>query len=337
MKKVSVVILNWNGELLLREFLPSVIANTNKDLVDVVVADNGSSDNSIYILESEFPEVGIIKLGQNYGFAEGYNCALKHIKTEYSVLLNSDVAVTPNWIEPLLEYMEANPQTAACQPKIRSYRHPDFFEHAGACGGFIDHFGYPFCRGRLFHHLEKDHHQYDTVIPIFWATGACLFVRTQTYYEVGGLDSTFFAHMEEIDLCWRLKSRGYQLVCIPQSTVYHLGAATLSQENPHKTFLNFRNNLFMLYKNLPEKDLHRILTIRLLLDTAAFFTTLLSGKIENAKAIFKAVRSFYQNRILYTDKRKENLALSKCSVFAEMYNGSIVFDLFFKRKKQIDF
>ncbi len=335
MKKVSVVILNWNGELLLREFLPSVVANTNQELADIIVADNGSSDNSITILESEFPEVGIIKLEENLGFAEGYNRALKHINTEYSILLNSDVAVTPHWIEPLIGYMDNHPQTAACQPKIRSFRHPEYFEHAGACGGYIDHLGYPFCRGRLFHHLEKDNKQHDSITPIFWATGACLFVRTKTFYEVGGLDATFFAHMEEIDLCWRLKSRGYELVCIPQSTVFHLGAATLSNESPHKTYLNFRNNLFMLYKNLPERDLHRVMTTRLILDSAAFFSTLLSGKTENAKAIFKAVRSFYQNKSLYTEKRKENLALSKCTQFSEMYSGSIIFDFFVKRKKQI--
>lgn len=337
MKKVSVVILNWNGASLLREFLPSVIANTDSNLADVIVADNGSTDNSIAVLESEFPQVGIIRLNENLGFAEGYNQALKGIQTEYSILLNSDVQVTPNWIEPIVTYMDAHPQAAACQPKIRSYRNPEYFEHAGACGGFIDRLGYPFCRGRLFQILEKDTRQYDSIIPIFWATGACLFIRTKLFYEVGGLDGDFFAHMEEIDLCWRLKSRGYELYCIPQSTVFHLGAATLSTESPRKTYLNFRNNLLMLYKNLPQKELNRTLLIRFFLDMSALLVTLASGKTGNAGAIWKAVTSFYRDKEQFATKRKENQILSLRSSFPEMYTGSIVYDLYIKKKRNISF
>jgi Predicted glycosyltransferases len=335
MKKVSVVILNWNGAALLREFLPSVIAHTNSELADVIVADNGSTDDSIDVLKAEFPEVGIIQMVQNLGFAEGYNQALREVKTEYSVLLNSDVQVTPGWIEPVVSFMDAHPQTAACQPKVRSYRNPEYFEHAGACGGFIDHLGYPFCRGRLFHILEKDNQQHDTIVPIFWATGACLFIRTKLFYEVGGLDGDFFAHMEEIDLCWRLKSRGYDLYCIPQSTVFHLGAATLSTESPRKTYLNFRNNLLMLYKNLPAKELNKVLFIRFFLDSLAFFVTLIGGKTGNAIAIWKAVTSFYKDKKQFAAKRNENLKLAVRTSFPEIYTGSIVCDFYIKKKPTI--
>lgn len=335
MKKLSVVILNWNGASLLREFLPSVIANTDSKLADIVVADNGSTDDSILVLEAEFPQVRIIRLDQNWGFAEGYNKALKEIQTEYSVLLNSDVKVSPNWIEPVIDFMDTHPQAAACQPKIRAYRNPEYFEHAGACGGFIDFLGYPFCRGRLFNHLEKDNQQYDTTIPIFWATGACLFIRTKLFYEVGGLDGDFFAHMEEIDLCWRLKARGFDIYCIPQSTVFHLGAATLSTESPRKTYLNFRNNLLMLYKNLPSRDLNKVLFLRLLLDALAFIVTLLSGKTGNALAIYKAVSSFYRDKKLFTGKRIENQKFAINSSFPEMHTESIVCDFYIKKKRKI--
>lgn len=335
MKKVSVVILNWNGTALLREFLPSVISHTDSELADIIVADNGSTDASISVLTAEFPQVKIIRLYQNWGFAEGYNKAFKEIDTEYSVLLNSDVQVSPNWIEPVVAFMDAHPQTAACQPKIRSFRNPDYFEHAGACGGFIDYLGYPFCRGRLFNLLEKDTQQYDTIIPIFWATGACLFIRTNLFYKVGGLDGDFFAHMEEIDLCWRLKARGYDIYCIPQSTVFHLGAATLSKESPRKTFLNFRNNLLMLYKNLPSDKLYKTLFIRFFLDALAFLATLCTGKISNALAIVRAVSSFYRDKKSYKAKRNENQKLAVCSSFSEMYLESIVCNFYIKRKRKV--
>ncbi|MEG1904044.1 MAG: glycosyltransferase family 2 protein, partial [Bacteroidales bacterium] len=251
MKKVSVVILNWNGAELLRTYLPSVCRYTCGDLADLVVADNGSDDDSLQVLREEFPQVKVIEMPVNRGFAEGYNIALKHIHTEYVVLLNSDVEVTEGWLEPMIAYADQYPEVAAIQPKIRACRRRTHFEHAGAAGGYLDRFGYPFCRGRIFDTVEEDLGQYDTVADIFWATGACLFTRTKDYHEAGGLDALFFAHMEEIDLCWRFHRRNKRVVCVPQSVVYHLGGATLDTENPRKTYLNFRNNLLMLYKNLP--------------------------------------------------------------------------------------
>ena len=244
-KKVAVVILNWNGAALLRRFLPSVCAHTNDRLADVVVVDNGSDDTSVEILNREFPQVRTLLFPRNYGFAEGYNRALDALDYEYAVLLNSDVEVTPQWIEPLLAFVEAHPDVAACQPKIRALREPEKFEYAGAAGGFIDRYGYPFCRGRLFGTLETDHGQYDDPLDIFWASGAALFVRTAVYRAVGGLDPSFFAHMEEIDLCWRIHLAGHRIAVVPQSVVYHQGGASLDASNPRKTYLNFRNNLLM--------------------------------------------------------------------------------------------
>ena len=248
MKRVSVVILNWNGVDMLRKFIPSVIDNSVGEGIEICVADNASSDGSLEMLRTEFPVVRLIELDRNYGFAEGYNRALAQVDAEYVVLLNSDVEVTSHWLEPLLDYMDTHSGTVACQPKLLSWHNKEYFEYAGASGGFIDRYGYPFCRGRIFDVVEKDCGQYDTVTEVMWVTGAALFIRLADYREVGGLDDHFFAHMEEIDLCWRLRSRGKKLVCIPQSVVYHVGGATLKKENPRKTFLNFRNNLLMLYK-----------------------------------------------------------------------------------------
>ena len=262
MDKIAVVILNWNGCDMLRSFLPSVVRFSEVDGAVVYVADNGSTDASVAMLRREFPSVHLILLEENHGFADGYNLALKQVEAEYVVLLNSDVEVTEHWLVPLAEYMDAYPETAACQPKIRSWRNKGQFEYAGAAGGFIDRYGYPFCRGRIMGVVEEDKGQYDTVIPIFWATGAALFIRLADYREAGGLDGRFFAHMEEIDLCWRLRARGRQLACIPQSVVFHVGGATLKKENPRKTFLNFRNNLVMLYKNLPQEDLASVMRVR---------------------------------------------------------------------------
>lgn len=266
MDKIAVVILNWNGCDMLRSFLPSVVRFSEVDGAVVYVADNGSTDASVAMLRREFPSVHLILLEENHGFADGYNLALKQVEAEYVVLLNSDVEVTEHWLVPLAEYMDAYPETAACQPKIRSWRNKGQFEYAGAAGGFIDRYGYPFCRGRIMGVVEEDKGQYDTVIPIFWATGAALFIRLADYREAGGLDGRFFAHMEEIDLCWRLRARGRQLACIPQSVVFHVGGATLKKENPRKTFLNFRNNLVMLYKNLPQEDLASVMRVRAVLD-----------------------------------------------------------------------
>ena len=273
MIKTAVVILNWNGEAMLRQFLPSVIACSCLEGTEIYVADNASTDASCEVVEKEFPSVRLIRLDKNYGFADGYNYALQKIDAEYAVLLNSDVEVTEGWLQPMVGYLDTHPETVACQPKIRAYRHRNLFEYAGASGGFIDRYGYPFCRGRIFENVEEDKGQYDEVIPVFWATGAALMIRLDVYRNVGGLDGRFFAHMEEIDLCWRLRSRGYQLVCIPSSTVYHVGGATLKKENPRKTFLNFRNNLLMLYKNLPEEELKPVMRVRTFLDYCAAVKT----------------------------------------------------------------
>ena len=308
--KVSVVILNWNAEHLLRQFLPSVVQHstlTDGDY-EVVVADNGSTDGSLAFVESHFPSVRIIRLPENFGFAEGYNRALAEVDTEYAVLLNDDVEVTGNWLLPLTAYMDSHPGCAACQPKLLSWRERDRFEYAGACGGYLDRYGYPFCRGRIFDTVENDHAQYDAPAELLWATGACLMIRMDDYRQAGGLDGRFFAHMEEIDLCWRLRLRGRSIACIPQSTVYHVGGASLAAGNPRKTFLNFRNNLLMLYKNLPEHELRRVLFVRGLLDMAAAFSFLLKGDRKNFQAVFRARREYRRLKATYRPIREANIA-----------------------------
>ena len=257
-KSLSIVILNWNGAAMLRRFLPSVIQHSAES-ADIVVADNASTDDSVEVLKTEFPGVRIISLDKNYGFAEGYNRALQQVESDFYLLLNSDVEVTDGWLTPLLDFMVSHPECAACQPKLLAETARDTFEYAGACGGYIDRYGYPFCRGRLFETVEKDYGQYDDVAEVLWATGACLLIRRDDYRKVGGLDSRFFAHNEEIDLCWRLCNLGRKVYCVPQSKVFHVGGGTLPKGNPKKTFLNFRNNLTMLYKNLPESELAHVM------------------------------------------------------------------------------
>lgn len=301
-KPVAVIILNWNGAKLLREFLPSVIKNTNSEIANVIVADNGSTDDSIKVLENEFAEVKLLRFSENYGFAEGYNRAIKETQYEYTVLLNSDVEVAPRWVEPLLKYCQEHSDVAACQPKLLSYTDKSLFEYAGAAGGFIDHLGYPYCRGRIFSTIEKDNGQYDQHdVSIFWASGAGLFVRTETYLKAGGLDSGFFAHMEEIDLCWRIHLLGFDIRYVPESVIYHLGGGSLPAGNPRKTYLNFRNNLLLLHKNLPVKDGKRILFIRRLYDTLALFMFVAKLDFSNARAILKAHVDFKKMRRNYTD------------------------------------
>jgi GT2 family glycosyltransferase len=280
-----------------------------------------------------FSELRLIKLDKNYGFADGYNMALQQVETEYVELLNSDVEVTPHWLKPLMEYMDAHPEVAACQPKIRSERNKALFEYAGASGGYLDKYGYPFCRGRVFDVVEEDKGQYDTVQPIFWATGAALFICLKDYRESGGLDGRFFAHMEEIDLCWRLRSRGRGIVCIPQSTVYHVGAATLKKENPRKTFLNFRNNLLMLYKNLPEKELKRVMFIREVLDSVAALVFLLKGEKEAARAVLQARKEFKRIRTDFETSRAENMEKAVSAVIPERVDYSILWKYHAGRKK----
>lgn len=304
---VSVIILNWNGAALLEEYLPSVVANTPADKAQVVVADNGSTDSSLQLLAERFPSVKVIRFPENYGFAEGYNRALALTDTPYTVLLNSDVAVPQGWLEPLIDAMERDPQLGACQPKIISYRDRSRFEYAGAAGGFIDRNGYPYCRGRIFDVVEEDHGQYDTQIPVFWASGAALMVRTDLYRQVGGLDARFFAHMEEIDLCWRMQLAGYTIAAVPASEVYHLGGGSLPASNPRKTYLNFRNNLLLLHKNIPARDLRATLLRRRLLDTIAWAKFVATFDWANAAAVLRAHRDFRTMRRHYTAHPDSNL------------------------------
>ena len=285
------------------------------------------------MLRQEFPSVHLIILDKNRGFAEGYNLALQQVSAEYVVLLNSDVEVTGHWLAPLVDYMDAHPEVAACQPKIRSWRYKERFEYAGAAGGFIDRYGYPFCRGRIMGVVEEDNGQYDTVVPVFWATGAALFIRLKDYQDAGGLDGRFFAHMEEIDLCWRLRARGRMLVCVPQSTVYHVGGATLKKENPHKTFLNFRNNLVMLYKNLPEEELGYVMRVRTVLDCVAALSFLLKGQFANMWAVLRARRAFHSLRPLFAADREENLKKTSLPVIPERTKSSILVQFYLHGKK----
>ena len=310
MKQVAVIILNWNGAELLRRYLPTVIAGTDAAIADVIVADNGSTDESLQVLQQEFPEVQVLKLDKNYGFAEGYNLAIGQTMYPYTVLLNSDVRTPQGWLNPLLDYMEAHPEVGAVMPKLLHDRDDDkqMFEYAGAAGGYIDCHGYPYCRGRVFEYVEDDHGQYDDgPKSVFWATGACLMVRSQLYQDVGGLDKDFFAHMEEIDLCWRIRLVGYELMIVPTSHVYHLGGGSLPQGNPRKTFLNFRNNLLLLHKNLPADEGKRLLLVRRLMDTLAFGMAVAKFHFKDAWAIIRAHREFRQKRKNYTSHPTVNL------------------------------
>ena len=298
--KCSIIILNWNGAEMLRTYLPSVVANSPE--ADIIVADNGSTDDSREVLAKEFPSVRTVVLDKNYGFAEGYNRAIAQVTSGYVVLLNSDVEVTEGWLSPLLGYLEKHPQVAAVQPKIRSWRNRSCFEHAGAAGGYLSWLGYPYCRGRRFGRTEQDHGQYDTVADIDWTTGAAMCVRKDIYEACGGLDAAFFAHMEEIDLCWRMRNKGWKLACVPQSTVFHLGGGSLGYDNPRKTYLNFRNNLLMIYKN--RRFPWVVLTLRWVLDYAAALMFLLTGNTGSAKAVIEARRDYKQMRKSYIVNRK---------------------------------
>lgn len=292
MTKTAIVILNWNGRKILEQYLPTVLHYSAEE-AEVVVADNHSTDDSVSYLRENFPQVRVIVLNKNYGFAEGYNQALRQVEAEYYILLNSDVEVTEHWLTPLVSYMDAHPSVAACQPKLLSVFSRQNFEYAGGCGGFIDRMGYPFCRGRLFDTVESDKGQYDEPCEVMWATGACLFIRSKDYWEVGALDGRFFAHNEEIDLCWRLRLMGRSVVCLPQSVVYHVGGGTLAKENPMKTFLNFRNNLTMLYKNLPDNELRSVMRWRWFLDyLAAWQTLILNRNWGDFCAIYRARKAF---------------------------------------------
>ncbi len=336
MHKCSVIILNWNGEKYIDNFLPSVIKYSQSKSIEIVVADNGSTDKSVQLIRNSYPSVRIIELGQNFGFAEGYNRAVQLTQAEYIVLLNNDVEVTEHWLDNMLDYMDCHPQTACCQPKIRAYNKKTHFEHAGAAGGMIDFLGYPFCRGRIVGTVEEDKGQYDTICNIFWATGACMVIRRNAYIDNGGLDADFFAHQEEIDLCWRLLCRGNKIVCIPQSVVYHVGGASLSYQNPQKTYLNFRNNLFLLYKNLPNSKLWRIMTIRFFMDYAAAVQFLLTGQWQNFRMVFKARKDYKRMKKLFKPKRETNLQKSTTPYPEEIIHRSIIADYYIFRKLRVE-
>ena len=335
---VAVVILNFNGEGLLQQFLPSVIKYSLPKNVQIVVVDNCSTDGSLQVLQG-YPEVKIIAFSENYGFAKGYNLALQQIDAEYVVLLNSDVEVSENWLQPMIDILESNKDIAACQPKILSYKDSRYFEYAGACGGFIDQYGYPFCRGRLRTTTEEDAGQYEEPIPIFWASGACFCIRKSDFLECGGFDERFFAHMEEIDLCWRLQLLGKRVFCCPQSVVKHVGAATL-QNNSRKLYLNFRNNLLMLYKNLSDDRIKKVFFVRWFLDYFAMFQFLLKGEFSNAKAILKARKDFSEIKKEYKDIRLAIQENSEKNFLKTIYPHSILVETYLKKKssfKELNF
>lgn len=296
MSKTAVVILNWNGKGFLEKFLPSLMQHTPKELGSIIVADNGSTDGSLAFLQEQYPSVCTISLSKNYGFTGGYNRAFAEISAhpqtygefDYYLLLNSDVEVTPHWLRELTSFMESHPEAGICSPKVLSYDRPQYFEHAGACGGMIDRFYFPYCRGRILSKIEKDMGQYDTPVEIFWASGTSFMIRTGLWHRLGGLDESFFAHMEEIDLCWRAKLSGVQVWVVPSSSIYHVGGGTLPNNSPRKLYLNFRNNLLMMEKNLPDKSRKRIIFTRMCIDGAAAIAYLLTGKVDYFKSVIRA-------------------------------------------------
>lgn len=320
--KVAVVILNYNTRQYLGKFLPSVVASTYGNL-DIIVADNGSTDGSSEFVKSHFPQVQLLQLDKNYGFTGGYNRALAQVKADYYVLLNSDVEVESNWLEPMVDMVLQNPSIAAVQPKLLNYNQQSKFEYAGASGGYIDKFGFPFCRGRIFESLETDEGQYDKPVQVFWASGAALFIHSETYHAIGGLDEDFFAHMEEIDLCWRLQNAGHQVWICPQSRVYHVGGGTLQKSNPRKTYYNFRNGLILLLKNLPSGKVLGIIAFRLILDHIAAYRFLFQGKTGDFKAIAAAHRHFIL-RYGYWKKKRRVINGNKAYYNNSVYRGSIV-------------
>ncbi len=328
--RVAVVILNWNGRNFLESFLPSVIASTYPGL-EIIVADNASTDQSVEFLQSNYPLVSLIQNDKNYGFAEGYNRVIALLDFEYFILLNSDVEVSSNWIEPVIDFMESDINIAVAQPKILSYSKRNNFEYAGAAGGYLDALGYPFCRGRIFDTVEEDLEQYDDSSEIFWASGAAFFIKRKYWLETGGFDPDFFAHMEEIDLCWRLKNLGYKIVFCPKSKVFHVGGGTLNAESPFKTFLNFRNNLVMLQKNLNSVNAFLIIFIRFWLDLLSLIKYLVDGKPQNALAISKAHFYFFAH-LFKNIKKAGEINKSKFNS-AGFYKVSIVWEYFIRKKK----
>ncbi len=333
MDKAAIVILNWNGLEYLKSFLGKVVVYSADHDVSICVADNGSTDGSAEWIAGHFSDVRLITLDRNHGFAGGYNLALKEIKARYYVLLNSDIEVTPGWLDPLIEYMDDNPDVAACQPKILSYYKKDYFEYAGAAGGFIDRYGYTFCRGRIFEYTEEDKGQYESTIDIFWSSGACMMIRPEVWEKCGGFDADFFAHMEEIDLCWRINRSGYRVSYIHNSTVYHVGGGALPYDSPFKTYLNFRNSLFLLYKNLPDSGFRLLLFIRKVLDGLAAVRFLAKGRTGCFRAVLNAHFDYYKSSGILKEKRREIKKLGSAAYGSPLLNKSIVYEFYIKGNK----
>jgi len=334
-KKLAIVILNWNGRHFLERFLPGVVNYSDLDGVRVVIADNASSDDSLKWLAENYPTLDVLSFSENHGFAGGYNLVFEQLDDEIICLLNSDVEIRGDWLQPVLDYFATENEVAAISSKLLDQKQPEYFEYASAAGGYIDKFGYPFCRGRIFENLEKDHGQYDDIRDVLWGAGAALFVRRKIWLELGGLDVDFFAHMEEIDLCWRIKNAGHRVVSVPQSVVYHVGGGTLPKNNPRKTFLNFRNNLWMLQKNLPKRQRNRVMFIRFFLDRLAALSFLFSGRFNDAAAVCKAWWNVWKTRKHTLAKRKH---MTKCSGMSGkgFYNGSILWQYHVKKRKTFE-
>ena len=333
-KEVAVLVLNWNGRTLLQQFLPSWLAHT-PDYADLIIVDNGSTDDSVSFLQEHYRDVHLLAFEENLGFAGGYNRAIEELDYQTVILLNSDVELTSGWLDQPMQLLNSSPEIAAVQPTLRAQRSPKDFEYAGAAGGFIDRLGYPFCRGRIFDTIEEDRGQYADSVDLFWASGACLIIRRAVYREVGGLDTLLFAHQEEIDLFWRLNARGWRIVSAPQSIVYHVGGASLSADSPRKVFLNFRNNLLMIYKNLPAPTLHRVLFARMILDLVAMLVYLLRLRPGQAASVLKGWRCFLIKRQRYESTRQENLKKTVRPISPELMKPySLLFQYYFKGRKR---
>ncbi len=337
--EIAIIVLNYNGRKWLELFLPSVVKYSPESVASIWVADNNSTDGSLEFIQEHFKTIHTIRLNQNYGYAEGYNQAIRQIPCKYALLLNSDVEVTPNWLTPLYQVLEKDSTIAACQPKLLDYKSKDTFEYAGAAGGFIDRYGYPFCRGRLFDQMEKDTGQYDDEAEIFWSSGACMLIRKDLFTTVGGFDGDFFAHMEEIDLCWRLKRLGYKIQYVPSSVIYHVGGGTLNVQNPRKTFLNFRNNRLLLLKNLEKDTVFRVNLIRNVLDFISLVMELLGLRFKNVRAILQAHLAYRKMKLSALEKRKQfDEILQEHKIgppnLTGIYPKSVVVAFFIQFKKQ---
>jgi GT2 family glycosyltransferase len=329
--KLAIVILNWNGQKYLSQFLPALLRFI-PDYAEVIVADNASFDNSVSFLKETYPSIRIIQNSENGGFSKGYNQALQQIEAEYYCLLNSDIEVTENCIEPVVDLLDNNPDVAVVQPKLLSYKNRECFEYSGASGGFIDYLGYPFCRGRVFENLEKDNGQHNDAIEVFWATGAAMFVRSNIFHKLNGLDEDFFAHMEEIDFCWRVKNLGYKIMVEPKSLIYHIGGGTLPKNNSKKTYLNFRNNLFLLQKNLPSKNIFPVFLVRFPLDLIAAFFFLFQGHFNDTWSVFRAQLSFLRQ---FPKMKRKRLNINP-QVYKQTFQESIVFNRYIKKRTKFD-